>query len=128
LQVTASLRRCSLWLMRAERDFTSTKDAHVQGRRVARASDAPSSDALRGILQGDAKRALDCAMPAPGNGHTHEEHAAQGARAHECLYYVSFARRDVAGRWLLRALRIASLFLASHDVDSSSIHSNAAIR
>ena len=28
-------------------------------------------------------------MPAPGDGHTHEEHAAQGARAHECLRYMS---------------------------------------
>ena len=40
---------------------------------------------LRGILRGDAKRALDCAMPAPGFGHTHEEHAALGAQANEVM-------------------------------------------
>src|SRR5271166_2781238 len=50
------------------------------GRRVARAEDAPSRDALRRILRGDAKRALDCALPALGTGHTHEEQAARGAR------------------------------------------------
>ena len=33
-------------------------------RRVARALEAPSRDALRGILRDDAKRALDCALPA----------------------------------------------------------------
>ena len=32
------------------------------GRRVARAKEAPSRDALRGILRGDAKRTLDCAV------------------------------------------------------------------
>ena len=36
--------------------------AHVRGRRVARASDAPSRDALRGILRCVGKRALDCAF------------------------------------------------------------------
>jgi hypothetical protein len=41
----------------------------------ARASDAPSRDALRGMLRCDAKRALDCALPAPGSGHPHEEHS-----------------------------------------------------
>ena len=46
----------------------------MPGRRVARAWEAPSRDALRGILRGDAKRALDCAEPAPGSGHTHEAH------------------------------------------------------
>jgi hypothetical protein len=45
--------------------------SHVLGRRFARAEEAPSRDALRGILRGDAKRALDCALPAPGDGHTH---------------------------------------------------------
>ena len=49
------------------------------GRRIARASDAPSRDALRGILRGDAKRALDCALPAPESGHTHEAHATRNA-------------------------------------------------
>ena len=47
--------------------------SRVRGRMVARASDAPSRDALREILRGDANRALDRALPAPGNGHTHEE-------------------------------------------------------
>ena len=30
-----------------------------------------------GYCGGDAKRTLDCALPALGNGHTHEAHAAQ---------------------------------------------------
>ena len=32
------------------------------GRRFARVEEEPSRDALRGILRGDAKRALDCAF------------------------------------------------------------------
>ena len=35
---------------------------HLRGRRVARASGAPSRDALRGVLRCDAKRTLDCAF------------------------------------------------------------------
>ena len=40
--------------------------AHVRGRRVARAIEAPSRDALKGILRDDAKRALDCAFARAG--------------------------------------------------------------
>ena len=50
----------------------------MRGRRVARAIEAPSRDALREILRCNANRALDCALPAPGNGHTHEEPAVPG--------------------------------------------------
>jgi hypothetical protein len=35
---------------------------HVRARMVARAEDAPSIDALRGKLRGDANRTLDCAF------------------------------------------------------------------
>ena len=42
-------------------------------QRAAGAGGAVKS-ALREILQCDAKRALDCALPAPGDGHTHAEH------------------------------------------------------
>ena len=45
---------------------------YLRGRRVAWAMEAPSRDALRGILQGDAKRTLDCATLAPSDGHTKE--------------------------------------------------------
>jgi len=42
-------------------------------QRAAGAGGAVKS-ALREILQCDAKRALDCALPAPGDGHTPAEH------------------------------------------------------
>ena len=48
------------------------------GLMIARAEEAPSRDALRGILLSDAKRALDCALPARDDGHTHEEHSHAG--------------------------------------------------
>jgi hypothetical protein len=44
----------------------SSAGSHAPGRRVARALHAPSRDALRGILRGDAKRALDCANARAG--------------------------------------------------------------
>ena len=47
---------------------------------ATRASDALSRDTLRWKLRDYAKRALDCALPAPGNGHTHEEPSRGGGR------------------------------------------------
>jgi hypothetical protein len=72
----------------------------MRGRKVARALGAPSRDALRGILRGDAKRALDCALPAPGDGHTHEEQAARDARG---------VRANCADRGLDRSHRFLCL-------------------
>ncbi len=40
----------------------ATRQLMCAGRRFARVEEAPSRDALRGILRGDAKRALDCAF------------------------------------------------------------------
>jgi hypothetical protein len=41
------------------------------------AEEAPSRDALRGMLRDDA-RVLDCALPAPRNGNRHEAHSHAG--------------------------------------------------
>jgi len=57
-----------------------TASCSCAGRRVARAEEAPSRYALRWILRDDAKRALDCALPALVDGHTHEEQVARDAR------------------------------------------------
>ena len=78
-----------------------------------------------GILRDIAKRALDCAAPAPVSGHTHEAHAAQGARAHECLRYMSsrVGMSRGAGSSDLYVSRL--FFFASHDADLSLIHSKA---
>ena len=66
----------------SERGCGTTEKAKLScaGRKVARAQDAPSRDALRGILRGNDKCALDCALPALVDGHTHEEQAARDAR------------------------------------------------
>jgi hypothetical protein len=54
--------------------WSGSADGPQHGHRSERGRlGAPSRDALRGILRCDAKRALDCALPAPGSGHTHEE-------------------------------------------------------
>jgi len=57
----------------AGEDGEGSAAAHVRGRRIALALEAASRDA-----HGYEKRALDCVLPAPGNGHT--AHAAQGAQ------------------------------------------------
>src|SRR5208337_164551 len=68
---------------------------------------------------------LTALMPAPGDGHTDEEHAAQGARAHECLRYMSsgVGISRGAGSSDFNVSRL--FFFASHGADSSSIHSKA---
>jgi hypothetical protein len=64
----------------------------VRSRRVARASGALSRDVLRGILRYDAKRTLDCAMPAPGNGHTHEGHSHAAFNGEDPAYRAAIKR------------------------------------
>ena len=55
--------------------------------------------------------------PTPEPGHTHEEHAAQGARAHECWRYLSSRVGMSRGRWLLQPFVSRLFFFASHDAD-----------
>jgi hypothetical protein len=50
------------------------RGAHARGYRVARASGAPSRDALRGILRGDTNRAWTAPCPRRVDGYPHEEH------------------------------------------------------
>jgi hypothetical protein len=66
-------RQPGCFLCRRIHEELASGAVHVRGRRIARVSGAPSRDALRGILRDDANRALDRALPAPGDGHTHEE-------------------------------------------------------
>jgi hypothetical protein len=75
------------------------KELSCAGRRVARAEGAPSRDALRGILRGDAKRTLGCALPAPGDGHTRESVFLADNRGHladmkhkQCHMFASIVR------------------------------------
>jgi len=52
--------------------------AHVRGRRIALALEAASRDA-----HGYEKRALDCVLPAPGNGHTNMRSRRCGVRTRD---------------------------------------------
>jgi hypothetical protein len=61
----------------------------LRGRRVRR-----RGTRCEGYCRGDAKRALDRALPAPGNGHAHEAHATRGVRAGEWIALSSFDGLD----------------------------------
>ncbi len=66
---------------------------------------APSRDALRGVLRDDAKRALDCALPALGDGHTHKAHATR-MRVH-----ASGLRYRALTAWMSLSVRRSALKL-----------------
>jgi hypothetical protein len=55
----------------------------VRGRRVARASGAPSRDALREILRDVPSAPSTARPPTPDDGHTHDERGALGAQTNE---------------------------------------------
>ena len=71
---------------------------HVQGRRVARAWEAGSRDALRGICGTMLSAPWTALSPAPGHGHTHEahSHAAVNGETQAC-----WQRSTVQGRNLI---------------------------